>query len=244
MQRLDRYDPVNLLVKEFRTIAKEKGIQTKIVGKRLTSLIYKLVKEKGRKPQDLMAIFQSLGVNEVFEVVWLFNDEYFNEKLKVAKEHYERGLVSSERKSYKELMNYFASNFVEPFASDIENGKMVYIDVLTGVPLSVEGAVEWIAVDIPFNMGIQFKVIKKPEIWYAPQVEELNSIWRKRTLFSRLQTYYFEILKSNFIIHKVVKEATQAILEFVRYNGDMRTEAKLEKFYKKFKVDELEGLYE
>ncbi|MFH8120110.1 MAG: hypothetical protein QXS37_04890 [Candidatus Aenigmatarchaeota archaeon] len=244
MPKIDKYSVENILAKEYRNIVSEKEIKSKIVGKRLVSIIRKLVKEKNRKPQDLMAIFHSLGINETFEITWLFNDDYYSEKLKNAKDHLSRGLVNQERKSYKELMLYFVSNFISPFTLDIEQGKTIYIDLLTSVPLSVEGAVEWVAVDIPFNLCTQFKVINRPSIWYAPQIEELNSIVRKRTLFIRLQTYYFEILKSNFIIYKVVKDATSQVLDYVKYNGDMRTDVKLERFSKKYRLDKLEELYE
>ncbi len=223
------------LAKIYINVVRNKGIKSKITGKRAVSLIKKLVDEKGRDPDDLEAIFLSLQPGETFELPLLLNDNYYNQKLERAKSKIiPRGLSGIELTDYQSQLKYFVDNILKINYDRIMNYEKTYFDVVLSASKVFFNELYmklWLFVDIPVNLIFRCK-IANPKDYISPELEKELRAWNKKTSYKRkVLSAYIQLVKTNKWLKELVCRELNNIEEMVKemYDGD---DFKKEKYLK------------
>jgi len=214
------------LARLYADVVRNKNIEAKITGKRAVSLIRSLIKEYGRNPEDLETIFLSLQPNEKFELLNLFNDNYYNEKLQYAKTRIvPRGLSGKDPTDYQSQLRTFANNILKPNYKRIMEYEKTYFDVVINACKIFADDLHaklWLYIDIPVNLIFKCK-IENPKYHIAQDLEKELKSWNKKTAYKRkVLTAYIQVVKSTPWLKELICRELKNIEDMVKeiYNGD------------------------
>ncbi len=197
------------LWKLYNSILDKVEINTSIQGRKARDIFYNLL-SRGKSFEDLKLIINALVLSPKFELYWLYNEDYFQKILKVAKDLEKvSGFKVNLEGGYEEILDSVYRFYIEPHIEDIIDRKITYQEVLKKMPFLLDPVQYWLIVDPVYLKMSRVKLIDQEIVTF------LRPLRQKKNRLQSLKEAFNRILDKHPDLSRIIKTELEVLNEYM-----------------------------